>query len=41
MVMDIYNSTEITVHQLNEIRQKNAKIQLLMLEKTLKETMPI
>ena len=27
--MDMYNSTEITVHQLNELRQENAKIQII------------
>ena len=27
--MDIYKSTEITVHQLNELRQENAKIQII------------
>ena len=27
--MDIYNSTEITVHQLNELRQENSKIQII------------
>ena len=27
--MDLYNSTEITVHQLNELRQENNKIQII------------
>ena len=27
--MDLYNSSEITVHQLNELRQENHKIQIV------------
>ena len=27
--MDLYNSSEITVHQLNELRQENKKIQII------------
>ena len=27
--MDLYNSSEITVHQLNELRQDNGKIQII------------
>ena len=27
--MDLYNSTEITVHQLNELRQENKGIQII------------
>ena len=40
--MDLYSSSEITVHQLNELKQDDKKIQIIdVREDTEREIMPI
>ena len=39
--MDLYSSSEITVHQLNELKQDDKKIQIIDVREDTEEIMPI